>query len=99
MDDILLFGLIANAKTPSDFEVVGESLQVEPYACMLPKDDPAFKKVVDDTFAAMMKSGEFEKLYDKWFMQPIPPRGVPLNLPMSPQLKENLKVLSDKPAT
>ena len=55
--------------------------------------------MVDDTFAAMMKSGEFEKLYDKWFMQPIPPRGVPLNLPMSPQLKENLKVLSDKPAT
>lgn len=99
MDDILLFGLIANAKTPSDFEVVGEPLQVEPYACMLPKDDPAFKKVVDDTFAAMMKSGEFEKLYDKWFMQPIPPKNLPLNLPMSPQLKENLKVLSDKPAT
>lgn len=98
MDDILLFGLIANAKTPSDFEVVGEPLQVEPYACMLPKDDPAFKKVVDDTFAAMMKSGEFEKFYDKWFMQPIPPKGMPLNLPMSPQLKENLKALSDKPA-
>ncbi len=98
MDDVLLFGLISNAKTPSDFEVVGESLQVEPYACMLPKDDPAFKKVVDDTFAAMMKSGEFEKLYDKWFMQPIPPKNLPLNLPMSPQLKENLKALSDKPA-
>jgi len=99
MDDILLYGLIANAKTPGDFEVVGESLQVEPYACMLPKDDPAFKKLVDDTFAGMMKSGEFEKLYDKWFMQPIPPKNVPLNLPMSPQLKENLKALSDKPAT
>jgi len=98
MDDVLLFGLISNAKTPSDFEVVGESLQVEPYACMLPKDDSAFKKVVDDTFAAMMKSGEFEKLYDKWFMQPIPPKNLPLNLPMSPQLKENLKALSDKPA-
>ncbi|NVM88491.1 transporter substrate-binding domain-containing protein [Variovorax sp. SG517] len=99
MDDILLYGLIANAKAPGDFEVVGESLQVEPYACMLPKDDPAFKKLVDDTFAGMMKSGEFEKLYDKWFMQPIPPKNVPLNLPMSPQLKENLKALSDKPAT
>lgn len=98
MDDVLLFGLISNAKTPSDFEVVGESLQVEPYACMLPKDDPAFKKVVDDTFASMMKSGEFEKLYDKWFMQPIPPKNLPLNLPMSPQLKENLRALSDKPA-
>ncbi len=99
MDDILLYGLIANAKTPGDYEVVGDSLQVEPYACMLPKDDPAFKKLVDDTFAGLMKSGEFEKLYDKWFMQPIPPKNVPLNLPMSPQLKENLKALSDKPAT
>ncbi|HEX7867689.1 MAG TPA: transporter substrate-binding domain-containing protein [Variovorax sp.] len=99
MDDILLYGLIANSKAPADFEVVGDSLQVEPYACMLPKDDPAFKKLVDDTFSGLMKSGEFEKLYNKWFMQPIPPKNVPLNLPMSPQLKENLKALSDKPAT
>jgi glutamate/aspartate transport system substrate-binding protein len=66
---------------------------------MLPKDDPAFKKLVDDTFINMMKSGEFEKLYTKWFMQPIPPKNVPLNLPMSDQLKENLKAFSDKPAT
>ncbi len=99
MDDILLFGLIANAKTPSDFEVVGESLQVEPYACMRPTADTGLKNVVDDPLAAMMKSGEFETLYDKWFMRPIPPGGLPLNLPMSPKLKENLKVLSDKPAT
>ncbi|MDH6590711.1 ABC-type amino acid transport substrate-binding protein [Variovorax sp. TBS-050B] len=99
MDDILLFGLIANAKNPADFEVVGESLQVEPYACMLPKDDPAFKKLVDDTFTGLMKSGEFEKLYTKWFMSPIPPKNVPLNLPMSEQLKENIKHPSDKPAT
>ena len=99
MDDILLFGLIANAKNPADYEVVGEALQVEPYACMLPKDDPAFKKLVDDTFTGMMKSGEFEKLYTKWFMSPIPPKNVPLNLPMSQQLKDNLKTPSDKPAT
>ncbi len=99
MDDILLFGLIANSKSPADYEVVGESLQVEPYACMLPKDDPAFKKLVDDTFIGMMKSGEFEKLYTKWFMSPIPPKNLPLNLPMSPQLKDNLKEFSDKPAT
>ncbi|MCT8174618.1 transporter substrate-binding domain-containing protein [Variovorax sp. CY25R-8] len=99
MDDILLFGLIANSKNPADYEVVGESLQVEPYACMLPKDDPAFKKLVDDTFIGMMKSGEFEKLYTKWFMSPIPPKNLPLNLPMSPQLKDNLKEFSDKPAT
>ncbi|BEP34653.1 amino acid ABC transporter substrate-binding protein [Variovorax sp. V59] len=99
MDDILLYGLIANAKNPADYEVVGEALQVEPYACMLPKDDPAFKKLVDDTFIGMMKSGEFEKLYTKWFMSPIPPKNVPLNLPMSQQLKDNIKAPSDKPAT
>ncbi|VTU26729.1 Glutamate/aspartate periplasmic-binding protein precursor [Variovorax sp. SRS16] len=99
MDDILLFGLIANSKDPGDYEVVGEPLQVEPYACMLPKDDPAFKKLVDDTFIGLMKSGEFEKMYTKWFMSPIPPKNTSLNLPMSPQLKENLKAFSDKPAT
>ena len=99
MDDILLYGLIANAKNPADYEVVGEALQVEPYACMLPKDDPAFKKLVDDTFTGLMKSGEFEKLYTKWFMSPIPPKNVPLNLPMSQQLKDNIKAPSDKPAT
>ena len=99
MDDILLFGLMANAKNPADYEVVGDALQVEPYACMLRKDDPAFKKLVDGVIGGMMKSGEFEKLYTKWFMQPIPPKNMPLNLPMSPQLKENLKAPSDKPAT
>jgi glutamate/aspartate transport system substrate-binding protein len=99
MDDILLFGLIANSKNPADYEVVAEPLQVEPYACMLPKDDPAFKKLVDDTFIGLMKSGEFEKMYNKWFMSPIPPKGTSLNLPMSPQLKENIQSPSDKPAT
>ena len=99
MDGILLFGLIANAKNPADFEVVGDALQVEPYACMLQKDDPAFKKLVDDTLIGLMKSGEFEKMYNKWFMQPIPPKGMPLNLPMSPQLRENIQSPSDKPAT
>jgi glutamate/aspartate transport system substrate-binding protein len=98
MDDILLYGLIANAKNPADYEVVGEALQVEPYACMLPKDDPAFKKLVDDTFIGMMKSGEFEKLYNRWFMSPIPPNNINLKLPMAPQLRENLKARSDKPA-
>ena len=99
MDDILLYGLMANAKNPAEFEVVGEALQVEPYACMLAKDDTAFKKLVDDTFIGLMKSGEFEKMYTKWFLQPIPPKNVPLNLPMSPQLRENIKSPSDKPAT
>ena len=98
MDDILLFGLMANSKNPAALQVVGDSLQVEPYACMMRKDDPEFKKLVDGTITRMMKSGEFTKLYTKWFESPIPPKGVNLMLPMSEQLKANLKALSDKPA-
>ena len=99
MDDILLFGLIANSRNAASLEVVGDSLQVEPYACMLRKDDPEFKALVDGTISRMMKSGEFAKLYTKWFETAVPPRGTNLSLPMSPQLKENIKALSDKPAT
>ena len=98
MDDILLFGLKANSKDPASLDVVGDSLQVEPYACMVRKDDPAFKALVDGVIIGLMKSGDFEKLYNKWFMSPIPPKNINLNLPMSPQLKENLKAFSDKPA-
>jgi glutamate/aspartate transport system substrate-binding protein len=98
MDDILLYGLRAASANPASLAVVGEPLQVEPYAIMLRKDDPAFKKLVDDTVAGLMKSGEFETLYRKWFMSPIPPKGVNLNAPMSKELQDNLKALSDKPA-
>ena len=99
MDDILLYGLRASAQNPADFAVVGEAIQVEPYAIMLRRDDPAFKKLVDDTIAGLVKSGEFEKLYKKWFQSPIPPKGINLNAPMSKELQDNLKNLSDKPAT
>ena len=99
MDDILLAGLMLNAKTPDDYTIVGEPLQVEAYACMLRKDDPAFKKLVDSTLTAMMKSGEFEKLYKKWFMSPIPPRQRSLALPISDRLRENLKSPTDQPAS
>jgi glutamate/aspartate transport system substrate-binding protein len=99
MDDILLYGLRAAAQNPSELAVVGEPIQVEPYAIMVRKDDPAFKKLVDDTLAAMMKSGEFEALYKKWFQSPIPPKGINLNAPMSKELIDNMKALSDKPAT
>ncbi|MET0350220.1 MAG: amino acid ABC transporter substrate-binding protein [Rhizobacter sp.] len=99
MDDILLYGLVANSKAPADWVVTGEPLQVEPYAIMLRKNDPDFKKAVDDALVGLMKSGEFEKLYTKWFLSPIPPRKVPLNVPMSDELKANLKAFSDKPAT
>jgi len=99
MDDILLYGLKASAANPAEFEVVGEAIQVEPYAIMLRKDDPAFKRLVDDTLAGLIKSGEFTKLYAKWFQSPIPPKGINLNAPMSKELQDNLKNLSDKPAT
>ena len=99
MDDILLYGLRASAQNPASLAVVGEAIQVEPYAIMLRLDDPAFKKLVDGTLANLMKSGEFTKLYTKWFQSPIPPKGINLNAPMSPELVENLKALSDKPAT
>jgi glutamate/aspartate transport system substrate-binding protein len=98
MDDILLYGLKASAANPAELAVVGDPIQVEPYAIMLRKDDPAFKKLVDDTLAGMMKSGEFEALYKKWFQSPIPPKGINLSAPMSKELRDNMKALSDKPA-
>jgi len=99
MDDILLYGLKASSQNPAELAVVGEAIQVEPYAIMVRKDDPAFKKLVDDTLAGLMKSGEFEQLYKKWFESPIPPKGINLNAPMSKELIDNMKALSDKPAT
>ena len=98
MDDILLYGMRASAQNPAELAVVGDPIQVEPYAIMLRKDDPAFKKLVDGTLAGLMKSGEFERLYKKWFQSPIPPKGINLNAPMGRELTENLKALSDKPA-
>ena len=98
MDDIIQYGLIASSKNPAEWEVVGEALQVEPYAIMVRKEDPEFKKIVDDVLAGLIKSGEFEKLYKKWFQSPIPPKGANLNVPMSKELRDNLKNLSDKPA-
>jgi ABC-type amino acid transport substrate-binding protein len=99
MDDILLYGLRASSLNPASLAVVGEAIQVEPYAIMLRRDDPSFKKLVDDTLAGLMKSGEFAKLYTKWFQSPIPPKGINLNAPMSQELIDNMKALSDKPAT
>ncbi|MBL8308194.1 MAG: amino acid ABC transporter substrate-binding protein [Rubrivivax sp.] len=99
MDDILLYGLRASAQNPASLAVVGDPIQVEPYAIMMRKDDPGIKTLVDGVLAGLMKSGEFEKLYRKWFMSPIPPKGINLNAPMDKALVDNLKALSDKPAT
>ena len=99
MDDILLYGLRASSQNPASLAVVGEPIQVEPYAIMLRLDDPAFKKLVDGTLVNLMKSGEFATLYTKWFMSTIPTKGINLNAQMSKELVDNMKALSDKPAT
>jgi len=98
MDDVLIYGLRAAAPKPTDYAVVGEPMNIEPYACMVRKDDAAFKAIVDKTIVALMESGEFAEMYNRWFTQPIPPKGINLELPMSAELKANLTVHSDKPA-
>lgn len=88
MDGQILAGLASKAKNPADFKIVGEVLSVEPIACMLRKDDPAFQKAVDDSIVAMIKSGQLAKMYDKWFMQPIPPANTKVGLPVSDATKQ-----------
>jgi glutamate/aspartate transport system substrate-binding protein len=83
MDGQILAGNIAKAKNPADFKIVGEVLSVEPIAIMLRKDDPSFKKAVDDSLGSMTKSGEMARIYDKWFMQPIPPANARIGLAAS----------------
>jgi glutamate/aspartate transport system substrate-binding protein len=96
MDDVLLAGLIARSKTPKAFAVVGPALSVEPYGIMMRKDDPQFKKVVDDTLIGLMKSGEIDKIYSKWFTAATPPKGINMNLPISPKLRDAFKSPTDK---
>ena len=97
MDDALLYGEMAKAKNPSEWMVTGTPQSYEAYGCMMRKDDPAFKKVVDDALAKVMISGEAAKIYDKWFMHPIPPKGLNLNFPMSDAMKKLYKEPNDKP--
>ena len=98
MDDNILAGLIVNSKAPAEFRIVGESLSEEPIAIMIPKDDPAYKKLVDDAVIALMKSGELDKIYTKWFMGPIPPRSATVGMAMSASLKNAIANPNDKPA-
>ena len=97
MDGSILAGNIANAKNPADFKIVGEVLSVEPIAIMFRKDDPAFKKLANDTLVGLMKSGEIEKIYNKWFMEPIPPKGAKVGLPASDSIKAAWANPNDKP--
>lgn len=96
MDDILLAGQIANAKNPTEYKILPESLRQEPYSMMLRKDDPQFKALVDKTIGGVMKSGEIEKIYFKWFQSPVPPKGINLNFPMTPAIREAFKNPNDK---
>jgi len=88
LDDILLAGQLANARNPKDFVITGESLRTENQSLMFRKDDPAFKALVDRVVSGMMKSGEMEKLYNKWFMAPIPPKGININYPLNAETKD-----------
>ena len=95
MDDILLSSLAANSKAPADYQVSSEALSVEPYGLILPKGDNDFKKVVDDALTVVYKGDDIKKIYAKWFQSPIPPKGVNLNVPMSPQLQAVLAKPTD----
>jgi len=97
MDGQILAGNIAISKNPADFRIVGEVLSVEPIAIMMRKDDPAFKKVADDTIRGLAQSGELAKIYDKWFVQPIPPKNTRVGLPASDNTKGAWANLNDRP--
>lgn len=97
MDGSILAGNIANSKNPADFKIVGEVLSVEPIAIMIRKDDPAMKKAADDSVKAMIKSGAIAKIYDKWFVQPIPPKNSKIGLPASEATKAAWATPNDNP--
>src|SRR5581483_10975756 len=98
MDDILLASLVAGSKDPAAYVVSKDAFsKPEPYGIMLRKDDPQFKKVVDAATAGLYQSGEAEKIYNKWFMQKIPPKGLNLNVPLGPELKHEFAKPSDSP--
>ena len=97
MDGQILAGNIAKSKSPADYRIVGEVLSVEPIAIMIRKDDPAFKKLVDESIVAMIKSGDMAKAYDKWFVQPIPPSNTRVGLPASEATKAAWASPNDRP--
>jgi len=96
MDDALLYGEMAKARKPADWIVTGTAQSKEAYGCMLRKDDPGFKKVVDAALTKALTSGEAEKIYTKWFLNPIPPKGLNLNMPLSDDMKAAFKAPNDK---
>jgi glutamate/aspartate transport system substrate-binding protein len=88
MDDILLYSLAAQSRNPKDYAISAEALSVEPYGIMVRKGDAAFKKVVDGAMTQIMKSGQINAIYEKWFLKPVPPKGINLNVPVSEPFKK-----------
>lgn len=97
MDDVLLYATIHETWRPDEWVVTGKPQSFEAYGCILPKDDAAFKKVVDQEIARIMRSGEGESIYRKWLMSPIPPKSVNLNFPMSREMVDLFRNPNDKP--
>jgi glutamate/aspartate transport system substrate-binding protein len=88
MDDILLYSLVAGSKSPKDYVISADALSVEPYGIMLRRDDAPFKKVVDEAMVATYRGDAINAIYDKWFLKPIPPKGINLEVPMSASFKK-----------
>ena len=98
MDNASLSSNISRSKTPKNFKIVGEVLSVDPIACMLPKGDAKFKEAVDNSIKRQIKDGSLAKLYNKWFMQPIPPNNVVIGMPLPEKTKEAWANPNSKPA-
>jgi len=96
-DDILLTGMVAASNDPNGYALSTEGYSVDPYALMFPKDDPEFKRVVDGALTGLYKSGEITKIYDRWFMKPIPPKNITLNFPVGAQLQRVFAKPTDSP--
>ncbi|MBC3918577.1 amino acid ABC transporter substrate-binding protein [Undibacterium sp. CY18W] len=96
MDDVLLYSLRAESKAPASFAIVGEPLSIEPYSIMMRKDDPGFKKIVDNEMLRLIHEGEIYRIYEKWFMKPIPPKNVNMNMSMGFLLRDSLRFPTDQ---
>jgi glutamate/aspartate transport system substrate-binding protein len=97
MDGSILAANASKSRTPNDYKMVGEVLSVEPIACMLRKDDAAFKAAVDESIKRQIADGSLAKLYDKWFMEPTPPTNTKVGLPLSEATKAAWANPNDKP--
>ena len=96
-DDVSIAGAAATSKSPADYMLSSQPLSVEPYGIMLRRNDDGFKALVNQTLEGLYKTGEINTIYAKWFTQPIPPRGINMNFPMSSQLSKVIAHPTDDP--